>query len=124
MPIYGYRCGACGHEFELLQKLSDQPPSTCPNCGAHQLTKKHYAAGVIFKGSGFYTTDYKGSASGEASSNGSKSSESGSETKTETTSESKSESKTESKSKSESKPESKSENKTQSKSDSKAEKAS
>jgi putative FmdB family regulatory protein len=114
MPIYGYRCGTCGHEFELLQNLSDQPPSTCPKCGAKTLKKKHYAAGVIFKGSGFYTTDYKGSASGEASSNGSKGSESGSETKTETKAESKSESKTESKPKSE--------NKTQSKSVPKAEK--
>ena len=98
MPIYGYRCGTCGHEFELLQNLSDQPPSTCPKCGAKTLKKKHYAAGVIFKGSGFYTTDYKASsASGEASSNGSKGSESGSDSKTETKSESKSESKSETK---------------------------
>lgn len=108
MPIYGYRCGTCGHEFELLQNLSDQPPSACPNCGAKTLKKKHYAAGVIFKGSGFYTTDYKGSsASSEASSNGSKGSESGSDTKTDTKTESKSESKPESKSKSENKTQSK-----------------
>jgi len=124
MPIYGYRCGTCGHEFELLQKLSDQPPSACPKCGASTLTKKHYAAGVIFKGSGFYTTDYKGSSANGSSANGTASSESGSDTKTETKSESKPESKSESSSTSESKSSSKSENKTQSKSDSKTEKAS
>ena len=74
MPIYGYRCTSCGHEVEVLQKLSDPPLKTCPNCGG-ELRKLLYPAGVIFKGSGFYSTDYKsGSSSGGAntgSSNGS-----------------------------------------------------
>jgi putative FmdB family regulatory protein len=76
MPIYGYRCSSCGHEIEVLQKLSDPPLKQCPNCGG-ELHKKLYPAGVIFKGSGFYSTDYKAgksSASESASSNGSTSS--------------------------------------------------
>ena len=57
MPIYGYRCESCGNEFEILQKMSDPPLKTCPKCtGA--LRKMVYAAGVIYKGSGYYSTDY------------------------------------------------------------------
>ncbi len=82
MPIYGYRCSNCGHQFEIQQRMSDEPLKECPKCQG-RLTKVIYPAGVIFKGGGFYSTDYK------ASSNGSDSS---SETKTETKSESKSES--------------------------------
>jgi putative FmdB family regulatory protein len=113
MPIYGYRCSACGHEFEILQKMSEKPLTACPKCGG-KLNKLMYPVGISFKGSGFYTTDYKsGASAGSASSNGaSGASESGSETKTtetktETKPESKSDSKSESKSKSN--PESKSE---------------
>jgi putative FmdB family regulatory protein len=93
VPIYGYRCSACGHQFEILQRVSDEPLKVCPKCQG-KLTKILYPAGVIFKGSGFYTTDYKGSGK-SASSNGSGA---GSEAKTESKSESKPESKTESKS--------------------------
>jgi putative FmdB family regulatory protein len=71
MPTYGYRCTSCGHEFEVLQKMSDAPLVTCPKCSG-KLQKKMYAAGVIFKGSGYYTTDYKNAkSSGSTSSNGS-----------------------------------------------------
>ncbi len=89
MPIYGYRCSSCGHELEVLQKMSDPPLKECPNCGG-ELKKKLYPAGVIFKGSGFYSTDYKGSKSSDsASSNGSGSSgEKGSEKGTEKSGES------------------------------------
>src|SRR5215469_14068323 len=73
MPIYGYRCRSCGHELEVLQKMSDQPLKTCPNCSG-ELQKKLYPAGVIFKGSGFYSTDYKSGSKGSSSSNGSDSS--------------------------------------------------
>lgn len=59
MPIYGYRCGSCGHEFEVLQKMSDAPLQTCPKCSG-KLTKILYPAGIIYKGSGYYSTDYKG----------------------------------------------------------------
>jgi len=117
MPTYGYRCGSCGHEFEILQRITDQPLVTCPKCGG-KLSKMLYPAGIIFKGSGYYTTDYKGSGNGTAgSSNGvapASSSEGSSESKPETKSESKSESKVETKS--ESKSESKSKPKTECKS--------
>ena len=94
MPIYGYRCSNCGHQFEILQKVSAQPLEVCPKCQG-KLTKLFYPAGVIFKGSGFYSTDYKNSAK-STSSNGS-GGEGGSETKTESKTESKPETKPESK---------------------------
>lgn len=114
MPTYGYRCGSCGHEFEIQQRITAQPLDTCPKCGG-KLSKMLYPAGIIFKGSGYYTTDYKGSGDGSAgSSNGvAHASEGGSESKPDAKSESKSESKVETKaeSKSESKPKSKPESK-------------
>jgi putative FmdB family regulatory protein len=72
MPIYGYRCRSCGHEFEVLQKMSDAPLKTCPKCSG-QLSKIPYAAGIIYKGSGYYSTDYKGGgkAASKAAANGS-----------------------------------------------------
>jgi len=116
MPTYGYRCGTCGHQFEIIQRISDEPLTTCPNCQG-KLAKILYPVGISFKGSGFYTTDYKASGkSSETSSNGSSPSKEGS-------SESKS-GETKSESKSETKSESKSETKSQPKSDSKTEKAS
>ena len=61
MPIYEYRCSACGHKLESLQKLADAPLVTCPSCGKHTLTKLLSAAGFQLKGSGWYATDFKGS---------------------------------------------------------------
>jgi putative FmdB family regulatory protein len=92
MPIYGYRCSNCGHQFEIQQRMSDEPLKTCPKCQG-KLTKILYPTGVIFKGSGFYSTDYKGSGKAEASANGStgSSSESKPESKGESSTESKSE---------------------------------
>ena len=58
MPIYGYQCGRCGHEFEVRQSMSDAPLKDCPQCQG-ELSKLLYPVGVQFKGSGFYTTDYK-----------------------------------------------------------------
>lgn len=69
MPIYGYRCSQCGHELEVFQSMSDQPFRVCPECSG-PLRKLLYPVGVHFKGSGFYTTDYKSSA-GSTSKNGS-----------------------------------------------------
>ena len=60
MPIYGYQCQACGHEFELMQKMSDPAPSTCPACGQPEVRKQLSAAGFQLKGSGWYATDFKG----------------------------------------------------------------
>jgi putative FmdB family regulatory protein len=59
MPIYEYRCSACSHELEALQKLSDAPLVTCPACGAATLVKKVSAAGFQLKGSGWYATDFR-----------------------------------------------------------------
>jgi putative FmdB family regulatory protein len=107
MPTYGYRCGDCGHQFEIVQRLSDEPLKACPKCTG-KLSKVLYPVGISFKGSGFYTTDYKGAGKGSvSSSNGSSSSSDGN-----------------AESKSEPKPESKSDTKTESKPDTKTEKTS
>ena len=59
MPIYEYRCSDCGHEFDKLQKLSDEALKTCPECGKDTLKKLVSAAGFRLKGSGWYETDFK-----------------------------------------------------------------
>ncbi|MGD8496233.1 MAG: zinc ribbon domain-containing protein [Gemmatimonadales bacterium] len=58
MPTYEYRCEN-GHEFEAFQKMSDEPIDVCPECGAPAERKISSGAGLVFKGSGFYITDYK-----------------------------------------------------------------
>jgi putative FmdB family regulatory protein len=60
MPIYAYRCGACGHAKDVLQKLSDPMLTICPSCGAEAFAKQLTAAGFQLKGSGWYATDFKG----------------------------------------------------------------
>ena len=60
MPIYAYRCSACGHAKDVLQKMSDPLLTTCPVCGAEAFTKQVTAAGFQLKGSGWYVTDFKG----------------------------------------------------------------
>lgn len=59
MPIYEYRCTACGFQKEFLQKLSDAPLKDCPECGKAALSKMVTAAGFQLKGSGWYATDFK-----------------------------------------------------------------
>lgn len=68
MPIYAYRCAACGHAKDVLQKISDPVLSTCPACGAESFQKQLTAAGFQLKGSGWYVTDFKsgGAAAGAA----------------------------------------------------------
>ena len=61
MPIYEYRCAACGHEIEALQKLSDAPLTQCPSCHKPELKKLLSAAGFQLKGSGWYATDFRNS---------------------------------------------------------------
>jgi len=63
MPIYAYRCEACGHAKDVLQKISDAPLTTCPACGAEAFTKQVTAAGFQLKGSGWYATDFRGGSS-------------------------------------------------------------
>lgn len=59
MPIYEYRCEACNHELEALQKMSDEPLTECPECKQTSLKKLISAAGFRLKGSGWYETDFK-----------------------------------------------------------------
>ena len=97
VPTYGYRCTNCGHQFEIFQRMSDESLKVCPNCSQSTLKKVLYPIGVAFKGSGFYTTDYKGAGKSSSSSgNGSAPSESKSDAKPDTKSEPKSESKSDS----------------------------
>jgi putative FmdB family regulatory protein len=66
MPIYAYRCSACGHAKDVLQKMSDPVLSTCPACGAEAFAKQVTAAGFQLKGSGWYATDFRGGAGAAA----------------------------------------------------------
>ncbi len=59
MPTYEYRCRACQHDFEKFQRMSDEPVADCPECGAAAERRLSAGAGLIFKGSGFYITDYR-----------------------------------------------------------------
>lgn len=59
MPIYEYRCHACGHALEALQKMSATPLVDCPKCAQPQLKRQISAAGFQLKGSGWYATDFK-----------------------------------------------------------------
>ncbi len=89
MPTYDYECDGCGHAFELFQRISENPKRKCPECGKQKLRRLiGPGAAIMFKGSGFYTTDYrsesyKKAASAEKSNSSSsgKSTEKKSETK-------------------------------------------
>ncbi len=59
MPIYEYRCDSCSHEFETIQKVSEDPLQICPECEQNGLVKKVSAAGFRLKGGGWYETDFK-----------------------------------------------------------------
>ena len=64
MPIYAYKCDSCGHAKDVLQKMSDDPLTKCPSCGAPTFHKQLTAAGFQLKGNGWYATDFKGGSSG------------------------------------------------------------
>jgi putative FmdB family regulatory protein len=96
MPTYDYQCAACGHEFELFQQMSASVKKKCPACGKLKLKRLiGTGAGIIFKGGGFYETDYRSDSykkdaaadgkSGKSSDSGTekKSSDSGTSTKSE-----------------------------------------
>ncbi|PCJ31999.1 MAG: transcriptional regulator [Gammaproteobacteria bacterium] len=59
MPLYEYRCGGCEHQFEALQKMSDDPLVHCPACDEAKLRKLISAVGFRLKGDGWYETDFK-----------------------------------------------------------------
>ena len=99
MPIYEYACQACEHEFETIQKMSEDLLVDCPECGEPKLRKRVSAAVFRLKGGGWYETDFKsGNKKNVAGESGGDSGDSSSESKSESKSESQSESKSESKS--------------------------
>ena len=59
MPIYAYKCSACGFAKDVLQKMSDTPLAVCPSCGEAAFGKQLTAAGFQLKGSGWYVTDFR-----------------------------------------------------------------
>jgi len=59
MPVYVYHCDECNFQFEQQQKFSDKPLKRCPECGKDSLHKVYTPVGVIYKGSGFYSTDHR-----------------------------------------------------------------
>ncbi|MHC4883603.1 MAG: FmdB family zinc ribbon protein [Planctomycetota bacterium] len=68
MPTYEYECSACEHAFEKFQSMSARPVKKCPECGKNKVQRLIGAgSGIIFKGSGFYETDYKRSGSSSSS---------------------------------------------------------
>lgn len=89
MPIYDYRCEACGHEFEDLRGFNDPDPDGCPECGKDAVKKLITGGNFQLKGSGWYVTDYAGKSkkgkkekSAESSESASESSESSSDNTT------------------------------------------
>ena len=61
MPIYAYACSSCGVQKDVMQKMSDAPLNTCPECGKETFAKQLTAAGFQLKGNGYYATDFKNS---------------------------------------------------------------
>ncbi len=59
MPTYEYECARCGHEFERFQRISEPPVKRCPKCRGGVRRKIGTGAGLLFKGNGFYITDYR-----------------------------------------------------------------
>ncbi len=71
MPTYDYQCAGCGHEFEAIQSISGDRLKKCPKCGKAKLQRLiGSGSGIIFKGSGFYQTDYKNKGSGASGGKG------------------------------------------------------
>ena len=64
MPIYTYRCKNCGVQFEQQQSFKDQPLTRCPECSKKTLAKVFTPVGIVFKGSGFYSTDHRSPSGG------------------------------------------------------------
>jgi putative FmdB family regulatory protein len=69
MPTYEYQCKSCGHELEEFQSMSEEPLKRCPECGTDSLIRiMGSGSGLIFKGTGFYLTDYRKSSGGPSTS--------------------------------------------------------
>jgi putative FmdB family regulatory protein len=85
MPVYTYRCESCGVQFEKTQKFSDSALTRCPECGKKELRKVYTPVGIVFKGSGFYSTDNR-SPSGQGRLSGSHNEEKSSSSESNTSS--------------------------------------
>ncbi len=66
MPIYEYQCTKCGHGFEVLQGINETPELSCEKCGGEKIERVLSPGAFVFKGSGFYITDYKNKENGTA----------------------------------------------------------
>ena len=98
MPTYDYECDACGHEFELFQQISDPVKKKCPECGKLKLRRLFgTGAAVVFKGSGFYETDYRSESYKKGAEKDKKKAEKKSESKSDKKTESKASSSSDSK---------------------------
>src|ERR671927_160860 len=97
MPIYEYRCNACGHKDEHLQKVSEAPLTVCPVCGKPEYRKQLSAAGFQLKGTGWYATDFKSTSKKPADKKADAAKETKTDAKPDTKTDNKSESKSESK---------------------------
>ena len=95
MPTYDYECDGCGHAFELFQSMKDEPERKCPECKKLKLRRLFgTGAALMFKGSGFYQTDYRSDSYKKAAEKDKPSSETKGDGKTESKAEAKTESKT------------------------------
>ena len=83
MPTYDYQCTECGHQFEIMQSMKDDALTVCPECKGKLKRLIGAGAGLIFKGTGFYITDYKNNGKPSSSSKSESGSSSGETTKTE-----------------------------------------
>lgn len=84
MPIYAYKCASCGHQQDVLQKISDDPLTVCPQCNQASFAKQVTAAGFQLKGSGWYVTDFRDNGAKKDSKAAEKPADTKTETKTET----------------------------------------
>jgi putative FmdB family regulatory protein len=96
MPIYAYKCASCGHQQDVLQKMSDDPLTVCPQCSQASFAKQVTAAGFQLKGSGWYVTDFRDNGSKKDSKATDKPTEKAVEAKTEAKTETKTDTKTDS----------------------------
>ena len=85
MPIYEYQCADCHHKFDVLQKITDEPPKQCPVCATNHVVRLVSAAGFQLKGTGWYATDFKNKGKSEASADKSKPSNDSTSSETKTT---------------------------------------
>jgi len=80
MPIYTYRCENCGVQFDRRQNFNDDPLTVCPECNTETLRKVYLPVGIVFKGSGFYSTDHRSPSGTEKPRHGEESKQEGTNT--------------------------------------------